>query len=325
MFKFKDMEIGKTYNTIALLTSVKEKTAKNGNAYLEMVLSDGSCNITARFFNCSESDLYGSAIAPGMIVDVDIKVDTYNEQKNYILNSIAEATTNDISVEDMVVSAPIDTNTTFLTLLLKLFTVSSHDITLEPAPISHLAMRLLQKNEKVFTHAAAAKSIHHAVIGGLLQHTFTMVDAVDKICETYPSLDKELLLAGAALHDIGKVRELETSYLGATEYTSEGRLLGHAAIGIMMVDEEAKNGGFNYDVERVKLLQHMIGAHHGNMQYGAIVEPAIPEAIVLHALDMIDSKGNVFDKAYESLESGQMSGKIFGLNGASAYKALDNR
>lgn len=138
--------------------------------------------------------------------------------------------------------------------------------------------------------------------------------------DVYPCLDHELLVCGAALHDIGKIREMTTSPTGHIEYTEEGRLIGHAAIGIMIIEDWAELSGCS--PIRVKLLQHMIAAHHGQQEIGAVVEPAVLEAAVLHAIDMIDSRIYIFNEAYKNMEEGAMSGNIYALGNKTAFKPI---
>ncbi len=137
---------------------------------------------------------------------------------------------------------------------------------------------------------------------------YRMGNAADAVCNTYVNLDRDLLVAGAYLHDIGKLRELNTDRLGTAEYTIPGTLLGHMVLGIKMLDE------VKGDQNIIFQLEHMIASHHGEPEYGAIVRPATAEAMMLHELDMMDSKIYQFEEVYEKMESGTLSEKIFGLN-----------
>lgn len=186
-------------------------------------------------------------------------------------------------------------------------------------PIKDLTLRLLRDCKESFMHSAAGQSIHHNVIGGLLQHTSEMMFEAMVTATNYQELDRELLLCGTALHDIGKLREMTTSPTGHVEYTDEGRLFGHAAIGIEMINSYAEFG--NYNPKRVTLLKHMLAVHHGQCECGAITEPAIPEATVLHAIDMIDSRMYISQDAYKNIEEGEMSGRVYPLGNCTVYKA----
>ena len=158
-------------------------------------------------------------------------------------------------------------------------------------------------------------------LSGLLYHTQRMVSMALKACETYPALDKELLVCGTALHDIGKVTCYETQNVGKSEITVTGRLLDHAVVGILMGEEVAKSG--IYHAEKLQMLEHMIASHHGKKEWDAITTQAFPEAEMLHLIDMIDSRMNMFEEAYKGQNAGTISqDKVFGLENSYIYKPL---
>ena len=140
-----------------------------------------------------------------------------------------------------------------------------------------------------FELAPAAKSMHHAWLGGLLEHTVGVLQLAQQVAPLYPYLDQDLLITGALLHDIGKVEEL--SYEKSFGYTSRGRLLGHIVIGVEMVREKAaKISGFPPSL--LLLIEHLLLSHHGEYQWGSPKRPKIPEAVLLHYLDDLDAKLN---------------------------------
>ena len=140
--------------------------------------------------------------------------------------------------------------------------------------------------------APAAKSLHHAFIGGLLEHVVSLLSSCELVCRNYPHLDRDLLLTGAFLHDIGKVHEL--SYGRAFAYTTRGQLLGHMIIELEMLQAKVEAAGrelgkpFPEDLKT--LIEHMIISHHGQYEFGSPKLPMFPEALVLHYLDDLDSK-----------------------------------
>lgn len=138
-----------------------------------------------------------------------------------------------------------------------------------------------------FRRCPAGKTLHHATIGGLLEHVTSLSRAADLVCKNYPLLNRDLLQAGVILHDIGKIREL--AYSRSFKYTDIGQLVGHIAIGIAWVTEKARTiQGFPEEV-LVQVL-HLIASHHGEPEFGAVKPPMTREAIVLHYLDNIDAK-----------------------------------
>lgn len=150
---------------------------------------------------------------------------------------------------------------------------------------------------KRFKQSSAAKTVHHGFVGGLLEHTLSVVKLCDYYCKVYPLLKRDLLLSAAMCHDIGKTKEL--SLFPENEYTDEGQLLGHIVMGTEMIGEKAgKIDGF----PRVLLgeMKHCILAHHGEYEYGSPKKPAIMEAVALNYADNTDAKMQTFTEILEN-------------------------
>ena len=141
----------------------------------------------------------------------------------------------------------------------------------------------------LFKKAPAAKNFHHNYIGGLLEHTLSICQMVKPVTEHYPELDRDILIAGAFLHDIGKVRELRFDY--KIDYTDEGRLLGHLMLGVAMLDEKLASMK-NFPQELALRLKHLMLSHHGEYEFGSPKRPKFLEAFALHLLDDLDAKMN---------------------------------
>ena len=140
---------------------------------------------------------------------------------------------------------------------------------------------------KAYREAPAAKNLHHAWLGGLLEHVVSLLGICDAAARHYPGIDRDLLLTGAILHDIGKLEEL--SWGMSFAYTLEGQLLGHITMGIAMIEKKlAKLPGFPPQLRM--LVEHMVLSHHGKMEFGSPKLPMIPEAVLLHYLDDLDAK-----------------------------------
>jgi len=140
---------------------------------------------------------------------------------------------------------------------------------------------------EAYKAAPAAKTLHHAYIGGLLDHVVSLFKVCDLACRNYPQIDRDLLLTGAFLHDIGKVHEL--TYHRSFSYTTRGQLLGHMIIELEMLQQKiASVPGFPQELKT--LLEHLIISHHGRYEFGSPKLPMFPEALMLHYLDDLDSK-----------------------------------
>ena len=167
--------------------------------------------------------------------------------------------------------------------------------------LQHLAIETLRRyGDRMKVHPAA-KSIHHAFRGGLLQHLVYMSELALAVCKQYPEVDRDLVLLGILFHDLGKLDELGP--MPDNEYTLEGQLVGHIVLGQNMLrlccDSVAVEG--EAVPERIRLhLEHLILSHHGKRDYGSPVEPATAEAWVLHIIDLMDSKMNHLRSAYRT-------------------------
>lgn len=147
----------------------------------------------------------------------------------------------------------------------------------------------------IFFLAPAAKRIHHNYPGGLLEHSCWVADSAVKIAASYPHLNRDLLLFGALVHDIGKIVEYKNGVV--PQYTMEGKLLGHLVIGSEIISQQISHlrvGGVNFPARLEWMLKHMILSHHGSLEFGSPVIPLFPEAFVLHVVDNLDAKMYIF-------------------------------
>lgn len=155
--------------------------------------------------------------------------------------------------------------------------------------------------EKRFKFHSAAKSVHHGFVGGLLEHTLSVTKLCNYYTEAYPMLHRDLLLAAAMFHDIGKLEEL--SVFPANDYTDEGQLLGHIMIGAEMVGERIRTIP-NFPVRLANELKHCILAHHGELEFGSPKKPALAEAVALSFADNTDAKMQTMKEIFSSVPEG---------------------
>lgn len=189
---------------------------------------------------------------------------------------------------------------------------------IEYLPLRILVDTMIRENEeKFFTYPAASKN-HHDFMSGLATHVFGMLKLGNAICDIYPMLNRDLIIAGILMHDLGKTVELSGAIL--TEYTVEGRLLGHISIMQAMIAQQAIALGMEHD-ESVMLLRHMVLSHHGEYEYGSPVLPLIPEAEILTYIDNIDARINMMDKSLANVEPGSFAPRVFSLENRTFYKA----
>jgi 3'-5' exoribonuclease len=183
--------------------------------------------------------------------------------------------------------------------------------------LQQLCARFLDQHGARFRRSAAARGNHHARRGGLLEHTSRMMECALALCAIYPELNRDLLIAGVLFHDTGKLWETCPPERGfGIETDLRGELLGHLSIGIELVNalwrELPKEGWENLipPTEEIRLhLLHLVAAHHGQLEFGSPVLPKTPEATLLHFIDNIDARLEMFSVAYESASTGENHSK----------------
>lgn len=300
-----------------LIKTVDCKVTNNSitNKYMDFNLIDSTGEINAKLWECN-SELE-QMFKDNMLVKVRGVVNEYRGKLQLKIEKIRTVTTEDnINIDDFVLSAPYKSEDMFDIILEFIEKIKNKDI----KEITELI--ILECSEKMM-HYPAAKSNHHAVRGGLLYHTTTMLKAGEKLLEIYNHLNSDLLYAGIILHDIAKIYEMDSSELGiVSQYTVEGQLLGHIVLGVNLIDRAGRN--VKADKEVVMLLQHMILAHHYEPEYGSPKRPMIPEAEMLHHLDIMDARMYDMQKALNDVNEGDFSDKIYSLDNVSIYKAKFN-
>ena len=296
-----------------LVIGLAEKSQKNGGTYIDVKTTDGFSKIDMKFFNKSSADMTSKGISDGMVADIDFTVQDFNGSKSIRIDDIRPTTSGAVPA-DFLVTAPLDTKVAFDKMCEYLQKKTAAGAGGEYTPITDLAYELLQANKDAFVFAGAAKGMHHDIIGGLMYHTYRMFAMATRVCQVYKSLDEDLLISAVALHDIAKLREMDTTPVGDITYTVEGQLMGHLYMGAEMIHDYVLANPGKYDPEKVMLLKHMILSHHLNPEWGAVKGPSTAEAQMLHYIDQIDAKMYVFETRFEDLTPGTVTDKIpFGL------------
>ena len=321
---FKDMEMNGVYETKVIVNTIMEKNTAGGKPMLRIMISDGSEIVSAVMFDTTKKNLNDTGITDGVPALTKIHIDPFGG-RSYQIQYLRPTSLDDDEKSALVRKPPVDPKVLFVNVIRKIKASSGRNYDLNSAEIKDddysltaLAVRLLMKDYKAFNSSSAAKSMHHNLYGGLVYHTSRMVDAAFSICDVYSLLDRELLVCGTAIHDLGKLKELNTSDTGVASYTIEGSLLGHALLGIEMIDEEvaardAAAGKQTYDRDDIMCIKHLIASHPGKLEWEAIKLPAMPEAMVLHELDMIDSRIYIYEETLAKTEPGTLSEPVFGI------------
>lgn len=295
-----------------LIKSVATRTDVKGSDYLDLVLADSEGECVAKLWNYSR--VYHGEFAPNDIVKVRGSVQIWKDNEQFKIDRIRLVQPEDgVDMSLLVPCAPFDPKAMYDELYAIAQGFQNEDL-------KRLVQYLLRENREQLLLFPAGVKLHHATRGGLLHHTLSVVHLAQSIADRYPWLDRELLLAGATLHDIGKLVELDTGALGlAGAYTAKGQLLGHISIGMSMIAQAAEVT--MVPPETAMLLEHMLLAHHGTPEYGSPRLPMIPEAEVLSICDLLDSRLYEMRAALDGVAPGGFSERIWALDNRQLYRS----
>ncbi len=275
----------KENDSVDSLFLVREKSSsltKTGNSYLKLKLGDRSGEVEGRIWTSVEAfheafqrddfvQVRGKAVFFQDRLQLNISHIQRMDEEKILLSDFFPVTGNDIEeMCESLIGIGQQVKNPYLGRLLGLFWSDK---------------TFLER----FKKAPASKQLHHAYLGGLLEHTLSLAQLVQKNACHYDGLNVDLLITGAILHDMGKVYEL--SYQRTFDYSDEGRLLGHILIGIEKVEEKARQIP-DFPADLSVLLKHLLLSHHGQYDYGSPKKPMIVEAVMLHFLDDLDAKVN---------------------------------
>ncbi|HIJ57563.1 MAG TPA: HD domain-containing protein [Deltaproteobacteria bacterium] len=277
-----DLKAGDEINDAFALAEKTLGQKKDGKPYLTVVLSDKTGSVKGVVWDGVEE--IASANTAGEVVHVKGGVSEYRGELQVVIKKMMHAAPENVNASDFLPATSHGIDSMFERLV-------RMTESLKTDYLRALFESFWKDPDFVqkFKTAPAAKKMHHAYIGGLLEHTLSMALLVERIAGHYSGIDLELLLTGVILHDIGKIREFD--YELSIDYSDEGRLLSHIIIGIQMVDEKLKQV-YQFPLEKERLLKHMIISHHGTREFGSPEPPKTLEAVLLNYIDEIDSKVN---------------------------------
>lgn len=260
-----------------LVQSKERKIAANGSAYLDLDLRDSSGSIRAKLWDC---DKHALNFEVDDIVRVEGRVDSYKGTPQLVLRQIARCDAGEIDLLDYFPRSARDPEEMYAALLTRLRRMPE-------GPLRQLLLSVLEDPAIAAKYklAPAATTFHHAYLGGLLEHVLSLTGLADLVADHYPTLDRELVLAGIVLHDLGKIEEL--SFERGFRYSTRGQLVGHISIGLEMAREKMSA---DFPAALRGRVEHIILSHHGRLEFGSPREPMFPEALVVHYLDDLDSK-----------------------------------
>lgn len=297
-----------------LVRNADIRDGNNRKQHLYMTLADATGEIQAVKWSLTQEEVNAfSRIRPGMIISVVARCKEYQGKLQLVLDDIKGRTRSEaIDRSDFFKAAPESPEAMYEYIL-------SRINAFEDEQLRELCLSFYEDEKDRLMYWPAAMSNHHAEYAGLLYHVKRMMMMGERACEVYTNLNRDLLLAGVALHDIEKLNELNSDENGVVpDYTLEGKMLGHLVMGVAVIGDRCRDLGI--DDERCLLMQHMALSHHYEPEYGSPKKPLFPEAEMLHYLDMTDAKMFDMEAALENVEPGGFSDKVFTLDNRKLYK-----
>jgi 3'-5' exoribonuclease len=301
---------GKSFDGFFLVLAKQQRTTKSNKPYLSLILGDKTGQLEGRVW-APDDPRIAKDFERGDIVKARGSASRFDDRLQMKIDQLRKAEASEVDKADLLPSTTYDVAELWRQLLSFVDSLTNPDLKLLLGTILNdppLA--------EAYREAPAARQLHHAWLGGLLEHVVSLLTLADRVAPHYPILDRDLLLTGVILHDIGKVREL--SWEIGFEYTIEGTLLGHIQIGAALA-ERTMDSLPNFPPKLKTLVLHMILSHHGKLEFGSPKLPMIPEALVLNFLDDLDAKmqamNGEFDKCIrEGKGPDEMTGRVWALD-----------
>lgn len=290
---------------------------RNDKPYLRCLISDATGEVPGRKWSISDEEV--RRIPSEGFVWIEGETQAYQGELQLIIHAIDKAEPSEAELRELLPSSERPSDEMFAEVVALLDTLE-HDA------IKALAKAYLDDEYlmSAFRQAPAAKTMHHAYLGGLLEHTLSLMNLANAVCPNYPRINRDLVLFGLFLHDLGKTRELK--YDSAFGYTDRGELIGHIVEGAIMLHDKAQQvmatQGIRIPGSALTVLQHIILSHHSKPEYGAAKIPSTPEALLVAMLDDMDAKTTI---ALDAARPNYASASDLGGNFTQRQWALDTK
>ena len=275
-----ELELNQSITSHFLVQQKEVRQKKSGDPYLSLILADRTGELDAKMWDNAQDVL--DRFGRDDFVRVKGLLQVFQNRPQLTIHKLQPVAESEINLADYFPASLRDRDEMFAELRSWI------------ASMTHPHLKGLLENifadeatALAYRTAPAAKSVHHAWLGGLLEHVLSLCHLAKFTAAHYKNVDFDLLLAGVILHDIGKIHEL--TYARSFGYSSEGQLLGHIVIGVRLIDDQLRRQP-DFPPELRDLLHHMILSHHGELEFGSPKVPLFPEAMLLHQLDNLDSK-----------------------------------
>jgi 3'-5' exoribonuclease len=292
---------------------LKQTNAMPAKDYFDIVLCDSSGQLPSKYWDVTQTDK--ETFFPMGLVKVQGIVQTYREKLQVKITKIRKATEEDgVSLTDFIRSAPIRP-------IDLVYTIKQVLESIDDTEIKTIVSFCVSKVEEKLMHYPAAKTHHHAYCAGLAYHMVRMLEIGEFICKQRPFLNPDLLKAGIILHDIAKPEEMVAQLGIVSDYSVQGKLMGHISMASSWITEAAILSGIDLQSERILGLQHMVLSHHNLGEWGSPVQPQTAEAVALHHIDALDAKLQMVEDALDlTPESESWTPLIRGLENKPIYR-----
>lgn len=307
---FTELNSSGSVEGFCLVKSVEVKKTAKGVPFLDLILTDSTGEIVAKLWDYKE-DIH-SCVKLNALIKIRGTISMFNDAPQLRVDRVRPAIEADgVRMEDFVPSADYS-GEAMLSYLIETVNRFEND------QLKKLTLTVLERNREKLLYWPAAFKLHHAIRGGLLYHTLSILKLAQAISDIYPSVEKDLLFAGVMLHDVAKIEEFDVSESGVVSaYTVEGSLIGHLVRGAMNIEKIGEDLGI--DKELLMLVEHMILSHHGEPEFGAAVRPMFLEAELLSQLDLLDARIYEISQAVSEVEPGDFTARQWALDNRKLY------
>ena len=299
-----------------IIKTIEKKLTSRGVPFLDITLTDSDGEVGAKLWDYKE-ELHGEFVSNDL-VKVRGTMTPFNDTQQLRIERIRKVTADDnVRIEDFVQSAGFSGETMFDELMAVADGFKDEELKL-------LVKTLLSEYKDKLIYWPAAFRLHHAIRGGLLYHTLSILRMAQSVTKIYPFIDSDLLFTGVILHDIAKTQEFDVAQTGiASGYTTDGNLVGHLVRGAMAVEKCGRELGISANT--LMLVEHMIISHHGEPEFGAAVRPMFLEAEILSELDTLDAKIYEIEQACRGVEPGEFTQRQWALDNRKLYNHNRNK
>lgn len=306
-----EFEAGDDIQGFYLIKSMNLKTSSANKKYLDMTLTDKSGEINAKVWDITDEMI--SQFKAGDVVKLRGTVTSWQSSLQFKIVKLRPLEPGDeVSIEQLVQAAPIDKDLMFEEMMGYIEAIQNPQIQL-------LVKTMVEDYQDKLMYYPAAKKNHHAIRSGLLFHILRMLRTAEALCAVYTQLNADLVYAGVILHDLEKINEMISDELGVvSDYSFEGQILGHIIMGIRKIQQVSDRLGIDQEISAV--LQHMVLSHHYEPEFGSPKKPMLPEAEMLHYIDMMDARMYDMFKAVEGIDEGKFTENIPVLDYRKIYR-----